>query len=84
MGITFEIPTPNMKGNGCLILAYSTDRQWTRLANPGEVINWTMYNMPCAKDYTTPDTLTSTLQLMQQDPQAISSGSWQEARQLLR
>lgn len=84
LGISLSIPTPQMAGNGCTIPAYSAHRRWTEPISPGEVLDWSLYDMPCVKNYVTPDTLDSTLQLLRQDPQAISSGPWRAARQLLQ
>lgn len=80
LGMTFELTYAQNGGNYCYIIMRSDSNTYTVNAQPGGVINWTMMDMPCSRNYIMASSATNTIALLRANPQ-IAGGSWQHARQ---
>lgn len=77
-GAEYHLDYSRNGGNYCYI-AMHADSSYTVSASPGDVVNWTMVDMPCSRVYLNPSDLQGQLALMQAHPE-ITGGSWQQAR----
>lgn len=67
-------------GNQCNIMLVDGDGYLTTSVNRGRELNWSMINMPCARDYILPQNIRQEIADIEADPETLSGGPWQNAR----
>lgn len=67
-------------GNQCYIMLGTTNGALTTAVQPGTRLDWSMLDMPCSRNYLLPQKIREEVANIEADPQELSAGPWQNAR----